>query len=236
MAKASSHLAKNVCHRKTIRLSDAQLRAAVNKAASLFSSRPDADKPLVLTGLMGAGKTAVGRRLAKVLKLTFVDSDDEIERAAGLAISGIFERYGETHFRDREREVIGRLLNQGPSVIAIGGGAFVDDHTRELILKKAVAVWIKAHVDTLVERTSRRDVRPLLKTGDSKTVLSTLLEARKDSYAQAHIHCASGPGRLDRTVLRLLHRANKYYFGKRPINRTRRSHAHRPAMPSKTKD
>ena len=124
------------------------------------------DRPIVLVGLMGAGKTTVGRKLATLLGSDFVDADEEIERAAQQSIPEIFETYGEEYFRDGERRVIARLMGERDGVIATGGGAFVNDETRALILEKAIAVWIDCSVETLVERTGRRDTRPLLRDGD----------------------------------------------------------------------
>lgn len=213
MAESARSISPNPRKQKTIRFSDAQLRAAIRKAAAKFATRPELDKPVVLTGLMGVGKTAVGQRLARVLKVKFIDSDQEIERAAGLKVRDIFAKYGEPHFRDRERAIIERLLDETNGVIALGGGAFVDDETRALILQQGLAVWLKAPLDVLVERTGRRNTRPLLESGDPKAILKDLLESREGAYAQAHVHCNSGLGRLDRTVLSLLNRANKFYFG-----------------------
>jgi shikimate kinase len=136
---------------------------------------------------MGVGKSTVGRRLAEILARGFVDADDEIEKAAQRSIPEIFEEFGEAYFRDGERRVIGRLMEENSGVIATGGGAFVDPETRELILEKAIAVWIHSDIDTLVERTSRRNTRPLLRNGDPKEILTRLFEERKPSYSQAQI-------------------------------------------------
>ena len=122
------------------------------------------DRPIVLVGLMGAGKSTVGRRLSSMLGRDFIDADHAIEEAAQRSISEIFDEFGETYFRDGERRVIARLIEENHGVIATGGGAFVDDETRALILEKAIAVWIDCDIDTLVERTSRRDTRPLLRS------------------------------------------------------------------------
>ena len=113
------------------------------------------DRPLVLVGMMGVGKSTIGRKLAQLLDLPFRDADDEIERAAQLSIAEIFERFGEDHFRDGERRVIARLLDGGPSVIATGGGAFVQPATRALILERGIAVWLDSDIDTLVDRVTR---------------------------------------------------------------------------------
>ena len=163
-----------------------------------LSFRPD--RPIVLVGLMGAGKTTVGRRLARRLGLAFVDSDEEIERAADHSVGEIFARFGEENFRDGERRVIARLIKGAPKVIATGGGAFVNPQTRALILERCVAVWIDADLDTLAERVSRRDTRPLLKDREPLLVLRDLAEKRSPVYAQAHVHVRSLPAPHERAV------------------------------------
>jgi len=152
---------------------------------------PHLDRCIVLVGLMGAGKSTVGRRLARRLGLPFIDSDEEIEKAADRTIPEIFDRFGEASFRDGERRVIARLLGGPRKVIATGGGAFMDERTRTLILERCVAVWLDADIATLAERVSRRDTRPLLREGDPVPVLARLAEARRPFYAQAHIHIRS---------------------------------------------
>lgn len=149
------------------------------------------DRPIVLVGLMGAGKSTVGRRLAGILGRDFVDADDAIEEAAQRSIPEIFEEFGEAYFRDGERRVIARLIEERSGVIATGGGAFVDPETRALILDAAIAVWIDCDIDTLVERTSRRDTRPLLRNGDPRTILTDLFEKREPFYKQAQIRVRS---------------------------------------------
>jgi shikimate kinase len=166
-------------------------------------------KPIVLVGLMGSGKTTVGKRLAARLKWPFVDADAEIEAAARMAISDIFARFGEPHFRDGERRVIARLIEAGvgrdrPGVIATGGGAFVDPETRALILDKATAVWLDADIDTLVARVARRDHRPLLVGRDPRTVLTELMAVRRPAYAQAPIRIVSGNGPHEDSVTAIL--------------------------------
>lgn len=158
------------------------------------------DKSVVLVGLMGVGKSTVGRRLAKRLGLGFVDSDSEIELAAGHSIVEIFERFGEASFRDGERRVIARLIDGPPKVIATGGGAFMDDQTRALIMERCIAVWLDADVKLLAERVSRRDSRPLLKGKDPLVVLGELAAIRNPIYAQAHIRVVSQPAPHDNTV------------------------------------
>jgi len=136
------------------------------------------DRSIVLVGLMGVGKTTVGRRLAKRLGLPFVDSDEEIEKAADQTVSEIFARFGEASFRDGERRVMRRLIEGAPKVIATGGGAFVDPETRALILDHCVAVWLKAEPETLAARVARRNNRPLLKDKDPLVTLRDLGEKR----------------------------------------------------------
>lgn len=149
---------------------------------------PNAPKEsIVMVGLMGAGKTSIGRRLAARLGLPFVDADDEIEAAAGSSIDDIFERLGEASFRDGERRVIARLLDGPPLVLATGGGAFLDAETRERIATKGISVWLRADIDTLVRRTSRRNNRPLLKNGEPREILTRLMKQRHPIYQLADI-------------------------------------------------
>jgi shikimate kinase len=152
------------------------------------------DRPVVLVGLMGVGKSTVGRRLAKRLGLPFIDSDSAIEDAAGYSPAEIFERYGEQDFRDGERRLVARLIEGEIRVIATGGGAYVDPRTRELLNERAITVWLDAPVDILAERTSRRDTRAQLRNGDPKATLQRLSEERRPSYEEAHIHVRSGDG------------------------------------------
>lgn len=149
--------------------------------------------PLVLIGLMGAGKSSVGLRLADMLSVPFRDSDAEIEDAAQMKIADIFDTYGETYFRDGERRVIARLLDAPPQVLATGGGAFLNDETRALIKQRAVSVWLRADLDLLVSRTAGRTHRPLLNTGDPRQTLARLIEARYPVYAAADVHVDSAP-------------------------------------------
>ncbi len=155
---------------------------------------------LVLVGLMGVGKSTIGRRLAARLSLPFVDADDEIEKAAGMSIQDIFDSHGEPAFRDGERRVIARLIDGSPKVVATGGGAFVNDQTRRLILDKATAIWLDADIDVLVGRVSRRDGRPLLKGKDPRDVLLRLAQEREPFYAQAPIRVVSTDSPHDATV------------------------------------
>ena len=152
------------------------------------------DRPVVLVGLMGVGKSTVGRRLAKRLGLSFVDSDAEIEDAAGLSAAEVYERYGESDFRDGERRLVARLIEGDVRVIATGGGAYVDPRTRQLLNERAITVWLDAPVEILTERTSRRDTRAQLRNGDRKATLEKLANERRQSYEEAHIHVKSGDG------------------------------------------
>lgn len=152
------------------------------------------DRPIVLVGLMGVGKSTVGRKLASMLQTDFVDADEAIEEAASMRISEIFDRFGEAYFRDGERRVIARLIEERHGVIATGGGAFVNAETRALILDRGIAVWIDCDVATLVERTGRRNDRPLLRNGDPAEILTRLSREREPFYAEAPIRVESARG------------------------------------------
>jgi shikimate kinase len=160
-------------------------------AIARHPAAPTLARTVVLVGLMGAGKTSVGRRLAETLGVPFRDSDDEIVAAAGMDIPTIFSALGEPAFREGERKVIARLLTQPPHVLATGGGAFMDPATRRVVAQRAVAVWIDADLDTLVERTGRKDTRPLLRDGDPREILGRLLRERAPAYAEAAIRVRS---------------------------------------------
>lgn len=162
------------------------------------------DRPVVLIGMMGVGKSTVGRMLAAQLGLGFVDTDEEIEKAADLKIAEIFERFGEEYFRDGERRVIARLIGEGPGVIATGGGAFINDQTRALIKEKCHSVWIDADLDVLVARVSRRSHRPLLIGKDPRAVLSELAAKRGPIYAQADFHVRSDAAPHGATVEQIM--------------------------------
>ena len=144
-------------------------------------------RSIVLIGLMGAGKTAVGRRLANCLDLPFIDADGEIELAAGQSIKEIFAERGEADFREGERKVIARLLETGPQVLATGGGAYMNPETRANIQARGVSVWLKAELRVLLKRVQRRDHRPLLAVGDPETVMRRLMAERNPVYAEADI-------------------------------------------------
>ncbi len=162
------------------------------------------DRPIVLVGMMGVGKSTVGRKLALTLGLPFVDADDEIVEAAGMPIGDIFEQFGEGYFRAGERRVIARLLGAGPSVLATGGGAFVQPDTRALIQQHGIAVWLDSDVDTLVERVSRNDKRPLLRNGNTREIVTRMKAERAPAYAKAPLHVASDRGPHGSAVARIL--------------------------------
>jgi shikimate kinase len=151
-------------------------------------------RPVVLIGLMGAGKSSVGTRLADLLGVRFRDSDAEIEKAANMTVPDIFEQYGEGYFRAGERRVIARLLRGKPKILASGGGAFMDQETRALIGRRAVSVWLTAELDLLVSRTAGRTHRPLLNKGDPRETLAGLIETRYPVYALADVTVESLPG------------------------------------------
>ncbi|HYE28694.1 MAG TPA: shikimate kinase [Allosphingosinicella sp.] len=165
---------------------------------------PRPQVPIVLVGLMGVGKSTVGRRLAERLGLPFVDSDEEIERAAVHTIPEIFDRFGEASFRDGERRVLRRLIEGGPRVIATGGGAFMDAETRALILERCIAVWLEADLMTLAARVALRGGRPLLTGRDPLPFLRELAESRGPFYAEAHLRVLSDSGPQERTVDRIV--------------------------------
>ncbi len=144
-------------------------------------------RSLVMIGLMGCGKSAIGRRLANRLSLPFIDADEEIEKVAGMSISDIFATYGEPHFRDREAKVIARLLGGGPQVLATGGGAFMSPDTRRVIARRGISIWLRAELPVLMRRVSKRNTRPLLKTDDPEAVMRRLIEERYPLYAGADI-------------------------------------------------
>lgn len=144
-------------------------------------------RAIVMIGLMGAGKSAIGKRLAAWLELPFSDADQEIERAAGRTISDIFAENGESYFRDGERRVLARLLAEGPKVLATGGGAFMNPETRARIAEAGISVWLRADLDTLMQRVMRRDNRPLLKAPDPRAVMQKLIAERYPVYAEADL-------------------------------------------------
>ena len=179
-------------------------RARPNSAAPARMIAQRLNKTIVLVGLMGAGKSCVGKRLAACLGLPFVDADREIEAAAGCSISDYFAVHGEKTFRDGERRVIQRLLSNPPHVLATGGGAFMDPSTRALVKSQALSVWLKAELDQLLKRVGRRNDRPLLQNVDPRAKLAELIDVRYPVYAQADLTVDSADGPPDVTVQRVL--------------------------------
>jgi shikimate kinase len=169
-----------------------------NESTSLIPNRT-----IALVGMMGAGKSVIGRHLAARLGLPFVDSDAEIETAAGMTIAQFFDRYGESEFRQGERRVIARLLGGGLCVLATGGGAFMDTDTRTLIRAKAISVWLKADVNVLLERALRRDDRPLLRN-EPRARMEELMAQRERTYAEADITVESDQRPVDDTIERVV--------------------------------
>lgn len=162
-------------------------------------------RPLVLVGMMGAGKSTVGIRLARALKVTFTDMDHAIEEATGFSISDIFASYGEPTFRELELKTAQYLLSKPPHIIASGGGAFAQPAIRELMNREAITLWLAAPIEVLLERVSRRDTRPLLQTGDKGEILESLMRAREPFYREAQLAIDSDTGPHEMVVQRILH-------------------------------
>lgn len=173
-------------------------------------------KTIVLVGLMGCGKTSIGRRLAKRLELPFYDSDQEVEAAAGCPLKDIFSVYGEEAFRVGEFKVIQRLLGQGTHILATGGGSFVTEETRAIIQEKAISVWLRADLPTLLARVSRRNDRPLLSDGDPKEILERLIEERYPLYGMADVHVETLDEPTNATVERVIHAVSEFIRSKYP--------------------
>lgn len=167
-------------------------------------------RTVALVGLMGAGKSAIGKRLALRLGLPFVDADDEIERAAGCSIAEFFEKYGEQEFRAGERRVIARLLDETPRVLSTGGGAYMDPETRTLMRAKALTVWLRAELDVLFERVKKRAHRPLLRQGDPREILDRLMQQRYPIYAEADIVVDSTAQPADKTTEEVIEALRAY--------------------------
>lgn len=174
------------------------------------------EKSIVLVGLMGAGKSSIGRRLAARLGMPFVDADVEIEKAAGMTIDEIFSRHGEAQFRDGERKVIARLLDGPPIVLATGGGAFVNPETRKRIKETGLSIWLKADLDVLLKRCLKRSNRPLLKQDDPREVLRKLQEVREPIYAEADCVVQSGDGPHEVVVEEIVTLLNKLKAARTP--------------------
>ena len=162
------------------------------------------DRPIAMIGLMGAGKTSVGRRLARALNVPFVDSDEEIERAAGMKVAEIFDHHGEDAFRDVERSVIRRLTSENPKVIGTGGGAFMNAESRAILKARTTSIWLKADLPILMERVMRKNTRPLLQTDDPEAVMRRLMDERYPVYAEADITVESAVGPHSRVVSRAI--------------------------------
>lgn len=180
---------------------------AEDRSSTLKTDRNEAtwaNRTVALVGLMGAGKSTVGRRLANKLGRPFVDSDDEIEKAAGLSVSDIFALHGEEEFRRVERKVLQRLLDGPPHVLATGGGAYLNADTRELMRTQAITIWLNADLETLWKRVSRRNHRPLLRRPDAKEVLSNLFDERRPIYELADLTVPSVDGPHSKTVTSIL--------------------------------
>lgn len=180
---------------------------AENRSSTLKTDRIEAawaGRTVALVGLMGAGKSTVGRRLAERLGRDFTDSDDEIEKAAGLSVSDIFALHGEEEFRRVEHKVLTRLLNGPPHILATGGGAYLNEDTRALMREKAVTIWLNADLETLWKRVSRRTHRPLLRRPDAKEVLADLFQQRRPIYELADITVPSVDGPHSKTVTAII--------------------------------
>lgn len=175
------------------------------------------NKPIVMVGLMGAGKTSVGRALSRALGIPFVDSDKEIEKAAGCSVVDIFAMYGEQEFRRVEKSVIERLLDSEPriKVVSTGEGAFITPAVREMVLDKATSIWLKADLDLLVKRTNFRRTRPQLLNNDSRVILSQLINERYDTYAMANIMVETHDESLRKTLAAVLGALAQYQKGKK---------------------
>ena len=176
-------------------------------------------RTLVLVGLMGAGKSCIGRRLATRIGVPFIDADEEIERAAGLTVAEIFAKYGESGFRDGERRVMTRLLQGPAAVVSAGGGAFMDADTRALIKSNAVSIWLRADLDTLVARTKGRTHRPLLNAGDPREILAELMRVRGPTYGEADVVVDTGVDNPNVTCARVIS-ALEDHFGHPLAERT----------------
>ncbi|MDA9443034.1 shikimate kinase [Bradyrhizobium sp. DASA03076] len=195
-------------------MSDAVLPAQASPEADILSAL--GLRSIVLVGMMGVGKSTIGRRMALRLKLPFVDADTEIEAAAGMTIPEIFERHGEPYFRDGEARVIARLLEGGPVVLATGGGAFMREETRSRIAAKAISIWLRADHDVIMRRVRRRADRPLLQTADPEGTVTRLLTEREPVYGKANITIASRDVPHDKIVEECIETLHAYLCGPPP--------------------
>lgn len=167
-------------------------------------------RTVVFVGLMGAGKTAIGRRVAQALDLPFVDSDHEIEAVSRLTVPELFERYGEPEFRALEHRVLERLVRQGPGVVSTGGGAFMNADTRTVVAECGISVWLKADLDVLMERVMKKGNRPLLKTADPRGTMASLMDARYPTYAQADITVETREEKREVITIEVLEALDRY--------------------------
>lgn len=178
---------------------------------SAFIKQQLGARSIVLVGLMGAGKSTIGRRLSQRLDLPFQDADHEIEAAAGMTIPDIFAIHGEEYFRDGERRVIARLLQEGPLVLATGGGAFMNEETRVKISQSGISIWLKADLEVLMRRVRKRGTRPLLQNSDPEGTMRRLMELRYPVYAAADLTVDSQEGPHDRVVNELLEALTQWF-------------------------
>ncbi len=180
-------------------------------------------QPIALVGLMGVGKTTVGRRLAKRMAVSFYDSDEEIEKASGRTVAGYFRDHGEAAFRDGEKRVIERLLDGTPIVLATGGGAFIPEDTREILLENALTVWLKGDFETIMERVSRKNTRPLLQVADPAARMRELMDERYPIYAKADITVSIAKGPHIRTVNKVMRHVERHLKAQRTKQAPKRS-------------
>ncbi len=178
----------------------------------IYEIRARLNRPLVLIGLIGSGKTRIGRALAGALDLPFIDSADEIEKAAGMRIADIFDKFGETYFRDGEKRVIDRLLDDGIQVVATGGGAVMNPETAQRIWDDTISLWVRAEMPVMLERTGRNDRRPLLRGGDPEEILSGLAEKRYPVYEKANIVVESHNGPIDAILNQTLAKLHEFLY------------------------
>jgi shikimate kinase len=202
-----------------------QIKFLLSMGKKLFRMAPmkakiELDRPIVMVGLMGAGKTSVGRALAHHLGVPFIDSDKEIERAAGCSVVDIFSLYGEKEFRRVERQVVDRLIDSPPRVkiISTGEGAFITPEIRQRVLQDAISIWLKADLDLLVKRTKFRDTRPQLLHNDSKKILAQLIAERYNTYAEANITVETFDESLHKTLAKVVDALNQHLNQKEQNN------------------
>ncbi len=177
-------------------------------------------RSVVFVGLMGAGKTAIGRKVAAALGLPFTDSDHEIESVSRMTIPDLFDRYGEAEFRSLEQRVIARVLENGPQVLSTGGGAFMNEQTREAIAAGGLSVWLKADIDTLLDRVSKKQNRPLLRNADPRAVLERLMTERYPVYALADVTVATRDERKEVIAGEVIEALDRHLAGQAPAERS----------------